>query len=272
MTSSSEAACDERHEQSRNKHKHAKPQNQKLLYLGVGYPTEAFKIDTPGHLKTGSQVADTKTVSTTPAQMSAADEALLRQRDAAPATRSEAPPMPTHRPGAEARPPPPLDVLTCPLHCGTWSRNTSGHYPSYAPDGAPDCRVCRREALEMHQVARIERLDAAIRAELATGHPSMTTEDNAYALRGMVLDLEARTSQLPVPCQYARRALRLWEGTRELHYALLRYQDAPDGSWEKAKAKEDLEFAVAGFPACTDRFTRTTHTYKEALRIVSPAL
>lgn len=179
--------------------------------------------------------------------------------------------MPAHRPGGEARPSPPLDVLTCPLHCGTWTRNTSGHYASYAPDGSPDCRVCRREEMEMRQVARIERLDAAIRAELATGHPSMTTEDNAHALRGMVLDLEARTTQIIVPCQYARRALRLWEGTRVLHYALLRYQDAPDGSWEKATAKEDLTFAVNGYAACTDRFTRTTYTYEEASRITTPA-
>ncbi len=121
----------------------------------------------------------------------------------------------------------------------------------------------------MYQVARIERLDAAIRAELATGHPSMTTEDNAYALRGIVMDLECRTTQLSIPCQYANRALRLWEGTRRLHYALLRYQDAPDGSWEKAMAKEDLSFAVAGYPASTDRFTRTTHTYEEACAVTA---
>ena len=196
--------------------------------------------------------------------MSAAAEALPRQRD----------PMPDHRPSQHPhQPPPPADVLACPLHGerDRWTRNTAGHYPSMAPAGSPDCRVCRREAMEMYQVSRIEHLDAAIRADLATGHPSMTIEDNAYALRGIVVDLEARTTQLSIPCQYARRALRLWEGTRALHYALLRYQDAAAGSWEKATAKEDLTFAVNGYAACTDRFTRTTHTYEEVYRIVMPA-
>ena len=99
----------------------------------------------------------------------------------------------------------------------------------------------------------------------------MTTEDNAYALRGIVVDLEARTTQLPIPCQYARRALRLWEGTRALHYALLRYQDAAAGSWEKATAEEELRWAVNSYRSCMDRFTETTRTLEEAHRILDTA-
>jgi hypothetical protein len=120
----------------------------------------------------------------------------------------------------------------------------------------------------MRLVDRIQTLEDTIRTGLQRTHPIEPIGDAARELEDRILELEERTTQLSIPCQYARRAIRLWAGTRALYSAIRRVGNA-DGAWELEVAMDELRWATNSYRGCTDRFTETTCTYEEALRIIN---
>lgn len=138
-------------------------------------------------------------------------------------------PMPLHSPGWT--PPPtaaqladPHDPCHCPRHnpAAGYSRNTNGDYGSAVP-ACSGCRQGDRDAQETHAVRRVIAMEYGLRIRLREDLPSSTTTHIAAELFTAIADLEALTTEIPTPIEYANRTLRIWETGTALHAAIVRY-------------------------------------------------
>lgn len=149
-----------------------------------------------------------------------------------------------------------MSAIPCPLHSGSYTRNTAGAYSSFAPA----CSGCPRgdqEAAENTLITRIQILDNTLRTNLENAHPTELLRRGVRDLYEAILDLEERTTLVPTPCEYGRRTIQLWEETRALYCAVVRYR----ADVTNTETKSELRWAVQSF-------TGSSYTQREAQRIV----
>jgi hypothetical protein len=183
--------------------------------------------------------------------------------------------MPLHSPGWA--PPPtdtqladPRDPCHCPRHdpVAGYFRNTNGAYGSAVP-ACSGCHRGDRDAQETQAARRVIALDHVLRTRLRDDLPSSTTTQLAADLFTAIADLEALTTEIPTPIDYANRAIRIWETATALHAALVRYNSVrlvdtttPD---ELTNIRQEVRDTYLAHVESLDRFTPTTRIATRAL-------
>lgn len=169
--------------------------------------------------------------------------------------------MPLYSPGWSSPPSAaqladPRDPCHCPRHdpAAGFTRNTYGLYGSAVP-ACSGCRQGDRDAEELAAAARVTALETSLRVQLRNDHPTSETRATATELYIAVLDMEALTTIILTPADYARRAIRIWETTASLHSALVRYRGLTT-----AEALREVRTAFLLHLDACDRFTPTTYT------------
>jgi hypothetical protein len=183
--------------------------------------------------------------------------------------------MPLHSPGWT--PPPtaaqladPRDPCHCPRHdpAAGYFRNTNGDYGSAVP-ACSGCRQGDRDAQETHAARRVIALDHVLRSHLRYNLPSSTANGFATNLFSAVADLEALTTEIPTPIDYANRAIRIWETATALHAALVRYNSVRlvDTTTldQLTAARQEVRDTYLAHVESLDRFTQTTRIATVAL-------
>lgn len=183
--------------------------------------------------------------------------------------------MPLHSPGWT--PPPtaaqladPRDPCHCPRHdpAAGYFRNTNGDYGSAVP-ACSGCHRGDRDALETQAARRVNSRDHVLRACLDCDLPSSVMSRQAANLVQAIADLEALTTEIPTPIEYACRVIRIWDTATTLYAALVRYNSVrlvdtttPD---ELTAARQEVRAAYLAHVETLDRFTPTTRIATLAL-------